>query len=48
VETAPGSRYRNLSQGAVTVVPDTARELLARFDARSAHYEVRERHSGSA
>jgi heme-degrading monooxygenase HmoA len=32
----------------VAVVPDAARKLLARFDARSAHYEVRERHSGSA
>lgn len=25
-------------------VPAAAREVLARFDARSAHYEVRERH----
>jgi heme-degrading monooxygenase HmoA len=32
----------------VAVVPDAARKLLARFDARSAHYEVRERHSGNA
>jgi heme-degrading monooxygenase HmoA len=30
----------------VAVVPEAARKLLARFDARSAHYEVRERHSG--
>jgi len=28
-------------------VPAEARELLARFDARSAHYEVLERHSYS-
>lgn len=28
----------------VAVVPDAARKLLQRFDARSAHYEVRERH----
>jgi heme-degrading monooxygenase HmoA len=27
----------------VAVVPPAARELLARFDARSAHYDVRER-----
>jgi len=31
----------------VAVVPDAARKLLASFDARSAHYDVRERHSGS-
>jgi heme-degrading monooxygenase HmoA len=31
---------------AVAVVPPAARALLARFDARSAHYEVRERRSG--
>jgi heme-degrading monooxygenase HmoA len=28
------------------VVPPTARELLSRFDARSQHYEVRERLAG--
>lgn len=30
----------------VAVVPPAARALLARFDARSAHYEVRERRDG--
>jgi len=30
------------------VVPAAARAVLARFDARSAHYEVRERRAGSA
>ncbi|HEX6750846.1 MAG TPA: hypothetical protein VF092_26400 [Longimicrobium sp.] len=30
------------------VVPDAARALLARFDAKSAHYEVRLAPSGSA
>lgn len=31
----------------VAVVPPPARALLARFDARSAHYVVRDRRSGS-
>lgn len=31
----------------VAVVPPAARALLARFDARSAHYVVRDRRSGS-
>jgi len=30
----------------VAVVPEAARALLARFDARSAHYEVREQRVG--
>ena len=30
----------------VAVVPPAARAVLARFDARSAHYEVRERRDG--
>lgn len=30
----------------VAVVPPAARALLARFDARSAHYDVRERRDG--
>lgn len=32
----------------VAVVPAAARTLLARFDARSAHYAVRERHRAEA
>ncbi|HEU5050577.1 MAG TPA: hypothetical protein VFU00_09655 [Gemmatimonadales bacterium] len=32
----------------VAVVPPRARALLARFDARSAHYELREEQTGAA
>ncbi len=32
----------------VAVVPPAARALLARYDARSAHYELREERSGPA
>jgi heme-degrading monooxygenase HmoA len=42
VRTFAGADYE------VAVVPDAARKLLTRYDARSAHYEVRERHSGNS
>ena len=42
VRTFAGADYE------AAVVPPAARKVLARFDARSAHYEVRERREGAA